>query len=72
MCPGTCADFLCGDCRKAAQDDKRAAFDAQERVKLLEAALLEASTMALHWSSRAKQKKFRELLGGAGAARRTG
>jgi hypothetical protein len=25
MCPGTCADFLCNDCRKAARDDKQGA-----------------------------------------------
>lgn len=36
--------------------------NATMRIIELEAALTEASTMKLHWSSRGKQKKFRELL----------
>lgn len=36
--------------------------NATMRIVELEAALTEASTMKLHWSSRGKQKKFREML----------
>lgn len=37
--------------------------DLRQRVATLEAALREASIMPMHWSSRGKQKKFREILG---------
>ncbi len=32
MCPGSCAELLCADCRKAAQEDKRGRFDAETKL----------------------------------------
>ncbi len=45
MCPGSCAELLCKDCRKAAQEDKRGRFDAERRLDeiTVERAAYEAS-----------------------------
>lgn len=34
QCPGTCADFLCSNCRAVAREDKRAAAEAKDRERV--------------------------------------